>query len=650
MPKAVLSSLLLCLSLSSFAGARAPADAEVAADVPVPGTIRLQVDASDIDRNIQRVQERIPVKPGPLTLLYPQWIPGNHAPTGPINQIAGLTLRAGDRVLRWRRDAVDMYAFHVDVPEGTEALDVEFQYFSPTATNQGRIAVTPQMLSLQWHRVLMYPAGHAASHLRIAPEVRLPSGWSFATALEREAAQGATARFRETTLETLVDSPLYAGRHFRTFALDGKAPAPVRLNAMADAPEQLDATPAVLAAHEALVTQADLVFGARPFAHYDFLLATSDHFSGIGLEHLQSSENGQLGGYLLGDSPFNDNDLLAHEYVHAWNGKSRRPAATWTPHYNTPMRNDLLWMYEGQTQYWAFVLAARSGLRSHEQSMAVLAALAAAAEQRAGRRWRNLRDTGNEGIIEFNNAPLAWENWQRAYDFYDEGTLLWLDVDARLRELSSGRRSLDDFARAFFTAPNGTRDVSTYGEQDVIDALAALQPGEDWSAFLRTRIDAHDDYFAAALARAGWKLVHTDEPNLSVADAEDAQDVRDFSHSIGLKIANKDGRLDAVQWDSPAWRAGLARDMQLVAVDGAAYNGDRLRNALVSARRDGRPLTLLVRRADDYRTVSIDYRDGPRQPHLVRIEGTPDRLSAILEPRRRAAITAAPDRSLRRSP
>lgn len=597
------------------------------------GTITLQVDVSDIDRNIQRVHERIPIAAGPLTLLYPQWIPGNHAPTGAINQIAGLVVRARERVLPWRRDHVNMYAFHVDVPAEAAALDVEFQYFSPTASNQGRIATTPQMLSLQWHRVVLYPAGTPVADIRVAPQAALPAGWSFATALDGAKRDGNRVDFAPTSLETLVDSPVYSGKYMKTFVLDDSAAAPVRLDAMADAPELLDAKPAVIQAHKALVVQADRVFGARPYAHYDFLLAASAHFTGIGLEHQQSSENGQQAGYLLGDSPFNDNDLLAHEYVHAWNGKFRRPAPTATPDYNTPMRNELLWLYEGQTQYWALVLSARSGLRTPEQTMAVLAASAATADLRSGRRWRNLQDTVNEGIIEFNDAPQSWENWQRAYDFYDEATLLWLDVDARLRELSSNRRSLDDFARAFFAGAPGLRAISTYDEKAIVDALAALEPREDWRAFLRGRLDAHEDYTPGALARAGWKLVYDDQPNIAVADNESAQGVRDFSPSLGLKLADKDGRIDAVLWDSPAWRAGLARDTIVVAINDGAWSGERLQRALAAAHRDGTPIRLLVRRGDDFHSVTIDYRDGVRQPHLRRIDGTPDRLSAIFKPR-----------------
>lgn len=595
--------------------------------------IELAVDVSDIDRNIQRVHERIAVEPGALTLVYPKWIPGNHAPTGPINQIAGLVIRAGERVLPWRRDAIDMYAFHVEVPQGVDSLALEFQYFSPTAANQGRIATTPQMLSLQWHRVVMAAQGRAAREIAITPSVRLPAGWSFASALDGAQREGDDVRFATTTLETLIDAPLYTGKYLRSFTLDANPKAPVRLNAVADAPELLEAKPEVLAAHKALVAQADHVFGTRPYAHYDFLLAVSAQFSGIGLEHQQSSENGQGADYLLGQSPFNDNDLLAHEYVHAWNGKFRRPQPSATSDYNTPMRNDLLWLYEGQTQYWAWVLSARSGLRTRDETLAVLAMVAAHAEHRAGRIWRNLQDTGNEGIIEFNDAPQAWENWQRAYDFYDEGSLLWLDVDARLRELSRNRSSLDDFARAFFASPGGLQPVSTYVEADIVAALAHLQPGEDWQQFLRSRLDAHAGYFSAALARAGWKLEYTSTPNIAISDAEGAQDMHDFSFSLGLRIAKADGRLDQVLWDSPAWRAGLARDMQIIAINDAAWSAQRLQRAVSAAQRDRTPIRLIVRRGDAFRSVSIDYNDGIRQPHLLRIPGTPDRLAAILKAR-----------------
>ena len=596
------------------------------------GALQLDVDARDIERHIQQVKLRIPVAPGPLTLVYPRWIPGHHAPTGPINQIAGLVFRANGRVLRWQRDAVDMHAFQLEVPQGASELEAEFQYFSPTSKSQGRIATTPDMLAIQWHRVLLYPANRPVSELRIVPTLHVPPRWTSASALATTTVDASAIRYAETSVETLVDSPVYAGSHLRTIPLDVDRGQPVRLQVMADDARALDIKPGVLAAHRALVKQADRVFGPRPFAHYDFLLAVSKQFSGIGLDHQQSSENGLHAGYLLGETPFVDNDLLAHEYVHAWNGKWMRPDPTWTPDYQQPMRNSLLWMYEGQTQYWAFVLATRSGLYTHDQAMAVLARNAAEVETRSGRRWRDLEDTGNQGIIDFDGSPQAFEDWQRGYDFYTEGSLLWMDVDARLRELSGGRRSLDDFAHAFFAGPAGLRAIKRYGEADIIATLRSIEPKEDWDRFLNQRVHGHDAAPNAWLARDGWKLVWKDSTNAAVTDSEQNGSYRDFSYSLGLVIGNE-GDVQQVRWNSPAWRAGMARDMHVIAVNGRSYDGERLDNTLRDAMRSRQATTLLIRDQDAVRTVAIPYFDGPRQPHLERIANTTDALAALLAPR-----------------
>ncbi len=595
------------------------------------GTLRLDVDARDIERHIQQVKLRIPVTPGPLTLVYPRWIPGHHAPTGPLNQIAGLVFRANGRVLRWRRDPVDMYAFQLEIPADVSELEAEFQYFSPTSKSQGRIATTPDMLAIQWHRLLLYPAGKPVADQRIEATLHLPSNWQSASSLDTISRSADAIRYGWTSVETLVDSPVYAGAHLRTIAL-AQGPQPVALDVMADDAGALDITPGVLAAHRALVAQADRVFGPRPFAHYDFLLAVSKQFSGIGLEHQQSSENGMHAGYLLGETPFVDNDLLAHEYVHAWNGKWMRPQPTWTPDYQQPMRNSLLWMYEGQTQYWAFVLAARSGLYTRDQALAVLARNAAEVETRSGRHWRDLEDTGNQGIIDFDGSPQAFEDWQRGYDFYTEGSLLWMDVDARMRELSGGRRSLDDFARAFFAGPAGPRATKRYGEADIIATLRSIEPKEDWARFLDQRLHGHEAAPNGWLARNGWKLAWKDAANAAVADSEQSGSHRDFSYSLGLVIGNE-GDVRQVRWNSPAWRAGMARDMRVIAVNGRSYDGERLDNALRDAMRSHQPTTLLIRDQDAVRSVVIPYFDGPRQPHLERIPDTTDSLAALLAPR-----------------
>ena len=622
----------LVLAFAVFGVVAYASETAAVADADYPGTISLQVDAGDVGQRIQRVRERIPARPGPLTLWYPKWIPGHHAPTGPINQLAGLVLRGNGERIAWKRDAVDMYAFHLEVPPGVDAIDAEFQYLSPTAKDQGRVAMTPDLLDLQWHRVLLYPAGYASDRIRIEPALTVPQGWHAATSLELIARDGDTLRYAPVSATTLVDSPVYAGRNHRRIALDAEAGQPVFLEAFADSPEQLEISPAMLDAHRALVRQADRVFGPRPFARYDFLLAVSDSFSGIGLEHRQSSENGTGPDYLTGAAPFGGNSLLPHEYAHAWNGKFRRPSELWTPHYNTPMRNDLLWLYEGQTEYWAMVLAARSGLWTLEQAREILADLAATQAQRRGRAWRNLQDTMGQGIIDFNDAPQAWESWQRAYDFYGEGALLWLDVDTRIRELSANRRSLDDFARRFFAGAKDAETVSTYDLDDVVAALEAVQAGE-WRDWLRTRLDG-DQPLLGGFERGGWKLGFDATPNLAVADAEGADEFDDFRYSLGLKIARDGGTVSEVVWDSPAFAAGLARDMTVVAVNGDAYSAKRLSRAIATAQTSPQPIELLLRQAERYRTLRIDYRDGLRAPHLQRIAGRPDFLTEILSARK----------------
>ena len=631
LPALLLSSLLL---IAGMAHADGPRPEAVVSEQDYPGTLQLTVDASDIARRIYQVRERIPVQAGPLKLWYPQWIPGNHAATGPINQFAGLVISGSGQRIPWRRDPLDVYAFELEVPAGVDMLEIEFQSLSPTSSDQGRVAMTTELMSVQWSRLLLYPAGYDARRIRFEPSLRLPAGWRLGSALESAGSEGDLHRFKPLALVDLVDSPVYAGRHFKRFDLDPGAKVPVHLDVVADAPELLEAKPGILEAHRALVQQADRVFGTRPFAHYDFLLALSDQFSDIGLEHHQSSENGTFPGYLTGDAPFSDNYLLPHEYTHSWNGKSMRPATLWTPHYNTPMQNDLLWVYEGQTEYWAWVLAARAGLYTQQQAREVLAATAATYEHRAGRGWRDLQDTVYQGIVDFNDAPQAWESWQRGYDFYDEGILVWLDVDTKLGELSKGRRSLDDFARGFFGGYQGKLEARRYDMDDVVNGLDRVQ-AHDWAGYLRERIDSHGPGAPLdGLARAGWKLVYTETPNLAIADAAGDGEYDDFRFSLGMSIASDDGKVSEVLWNGPAYRAGIAKDMQVVAVNGIAYKAERLQRAITAAKPGKQPIELLLRQGESYRSVRIDYHEGLRYPHLERIAGTPDRLQRLLAPRK----------------
>jgi predicted metalloprotease with PDZ domain len=627
-------TLLIATALASTCAlAAARSDIPPPRDTPYPGTITLRVDATDVARRIFRVHETIPVKPGPFALQYPKWLPGNHAPSGPIDQLAGPLIEAAGKPLAWIRDPLDVYTFHVTVPAGVTALEIDLQFVSPETKEQGRVTMTSEILGVQWEKMLLYPAGHYSSRIRFEPSVALPAGWQYATALDGARPDGDTVHFAPTSLETLVDSPLFAGQYFTRVDLDSAAKAPVRLDVVADSPDELQIDPAALAAHRKLVSEATTLFGSRHFDHYDFLLCISDNFGNIGLEHHRSSEDGVRRGYFKDwEKTATLRDLLAHEVTHSWNGKFRRPADLWTPTFNVPMADSLLWVYEGQTQYWGYVLAARSGLWSEEVARGAIATSAAMLqEQRPGRRWRNLEDTTNQPIIS-PRRPQSWVSWQRTEDYYREGALIWLDADTRLRELSGEKHSLDDFAHAFFGVNDGSYVPQTYTFADVARALNDVVPA-DWATFLRTRVDSHAaDAPLNGLERAGWRLVFKDTPSVFAKKAEDMNETTDRTFSIGI-VLDKEAKLTQVVWDSPAFKAGLTLDTTLIAVNARAYKRELLDQAIKDARNHKTPIELLVRNLDRYRTVTLDYTGGPRYPDLERVNGTPDRLSAILKSR-----------------
>jgi len=600
-------------------------------DEAYPGTVKLYVDATNTAQRIYTVRATVPASPGPLTLLYPQWLPANHAPRGPVDKLGGLIIRAGGQRLEWRRDPVEVYAFHVDVPAGANAVELEYQFLTPTAGDQGRIVVTPEMLNLQWNAVALYPAGYYASRIPFEASLKLPDGWSLGTALETASTASGVTTFRPVSLETLIDSPVFAGRHFARHELDdGKGGRPrVTLNIMADEAEQLIAKPEYIEAHRNIVRQADLLFGARHFDHYDFLLALSDKMGGIGLEHHRSSENGTSAQYFKDwDRRFPGRDLLPHEYTHSWNGKFRRPADLWTPNYNVPMRDSLLWLYEGQTQYWGYVLAARAGMWTKQQALDAMAATAAAFDHRIGRSWKSLQDTTNDPIT-IARRPQPWSSWQRGEDYYSEGLLLWLDVDTEMRARSRDRRSLDDFARAFFGQQDGEwQKPVTYTFQDVVSILNEIVP-HDWAAFLRQRLDGHGPGAPLdGVARGGYRLVYTEEPTALFKTLESQRRIADLTYAIGATV-NSEGQLTNVLWDGPLFKAGLAIGARIVAVNGKAFETERLKNA-VKASKDGGKIELIVRVGDDVRTLTIDYRGGLRYPRLERVEKTPARIDAIV--------------------
>ncbi|GAA0249421.1 M61 family metallopeptidase [Rhodanobacter caeni] len=616
--------------ISSFA---AFADVPPPRDVPFEGTVQINVDATDVAHRIFRVHEVIPAQPGPLTLLYPQWLPGNHSPTGPIDKLAGLVVKANGKTLPWKRDTVNVYAFHVDVPAGASSVDVAFEFLSPQARDQGRVVMTPEMLNLQWNASSLYPAGYATKGITAQTSVKFPAGWQFGSALEVASRDGDTVHFKPISYDNLVDSPIYAGKYFKRVDLDPGAKVPVHLNIVADAPKYLEITPEQLKVHRNLVQQMYKLYGARHYDHYDFLFSLSDKMSGNGLEHHRSSENGVGTGYFTDwDKNVLDRDLLPHEFNHSWNGKYRRGADLTTPSFNVPMEDSLLWVYEGQTQFWGFVMAARSGLWSEEQTRDALAAVAARYDRgRPGlASWRNLQDTTNDPIIA-QRAPLPYRNYQASEDYYSGGQLIWLDVDAKLRDLSRGKHSIDDFAKAFFGMNDGDWGVNTYVFEDVVKTLNGIQP-YDWASYLRTRLDGHGPWIGG-IEGHGWKLVYTDKPSATVKAIEARRHSADLTYSIGLSIG-KSGAIGDVLWDSPAFKAGISPGMTVVAVNNHEYDADALKDAITAAAKDkNQPVELLVKNFDEYKTVRIDYHDGLKYPHLVRDESKPDTLGKLLKAR-----------------
>jgi predicted metalloprotease with PDZ domain len=606
-----------------------PAEAPAARDIPYRGVLRLQVDATDLDHHIFHVHETVPVTGGePLTLLYPKWLPGEHAPTGPISDLAGLTAHANGQPVAWTRDTVDVFAFHLTPPPGAKTVELDFEFVSPVEPDEGRVVMTPEMLSLEWSSVSLYPAGYFVRRIPVEATVTVPEGWAFGTALETAETSGATTAFKTVSYETLVDSPLLAGRYFKNVDLDPGGPAPVSLHIVADDPEELDIKPDALAAHRSLVQQAYKLFGSHHYDHYDFLLSLSERMGGIGLEHHRSSEDGTKPKYFTDwaqQAP--ERDLLPHEYTHSWNGKFRRPFDLWTPDYSRPMQDSLLWVYEGQTQYWGIVLAARSGLLTAQEARDAIALTAAALENAPGRSWKALQDTTNDPIVA-ERRPIPWRSFQRSEDYYSEGELIWLDADTLIRQRSGGQRSLDDFARGFFGVDDGAFTPKVYTFDDVVAGLNAVEP-YDWAGFLRARLDGHTAAPLDGIDRSGYRLVFTDIPSGYQKQGLALRKTQDFTYSLGFSVG-EDAKLTGVLWNSLAFKAGLTVGTQIIAVGGVAYDADRLKDAITAAKSGAGAIDLLVRSSDHFRTVSIAYRDGLRYPHLEKVGTGPAPLDAIL--------------------
>ncbi|WP_304271669.1 M61 family metallopeptidase [Brevundimonas naejangsanensis] len=637
------SVLLLATGAPALAQVGTPALPVALAPIPAakdeayPGVIKLHVDATDIDRRLIQVRQTIPVSgPGPLILFYPQWIPGNHGPVGPVANVGGLTFTANGQRLEWVRNTVQPWAYQIEVPAGVSEVDVAFQWLTPIEGAQGRVVVTPEMLNIQWEKALLYPAGYYSRQITFQPTLKLPQGWNYGAGLDTVSFENGTATFAPITLEHLADSPVFAGAHYRQIDLDPGGRSPVRLNVVADDAKMLEASDEHIQLHRNLVQQADRLFGARHYDHYDFLLAVTDKQGGIGLEHHRSSENSVDVKYFTDrEATLADRDLLGHEYTHSWNGKWRRPADQLTPNLNEPLQNSLMWVYEGQTQYWGLVLTARAGLMSKQQALDVLAMSAASFQNIPGRQWRAMQDTTNDPIIS-QRRPQPWGSYQRSEDYYREGSLIWLDADTLIRERTGGKKSLDDFAKAFFGVEDGNWDPAPYTFADVTSTLNGVQ-ANDWAAFLRERLDAVGPGSRGPLdgiERGGYRLVFKEEPSGYMGALYKELGRNDFTYSLGFMM-NKSNRITSVLWGGPAFEQGLTSGWEVVAVGGRAATADALKEAVTAAKGSSEPIELILKNGDVFKTVRFDYHDGLRYPHLERIEGTPDRLGDILSPRRR---------------
>ena len=640
-----LAGAMLCLPLVSMsaspASGQAPDESQAKAKPRIAalnngtafrGVMTLAVDLTDTRRRIVTVQQRIPVqRAGEMTLLYPQWETGSHAPSISAHRLAGLVIKADGKTLPWRRDPARVHAFRVVVPAGAQALDLSFQYLAPLSRDPSA-TIVEGFVGVYWNRMLMYPSGWKASDLPVQATIKLPAGMVPATALSR-VADGDRVRFEPVSLDRLIDSPVFASRHAVTREIPGGA-RPVRAHWLAADAEVLRNVDRFDGRMQAVQRETEAIFGAPPFKRYDYLSALDDRLPGPGgIEHADSGEV-VLPANLLSEPTESAPliDVIPHELIHAWNGLWRVPAdmAVSTP--NEPFTGTLLWVYEGQTEFWSRVVAARSGLRTVEQTLGALALDAAIVQHRAGRQWKSLADSANDPLIQ--DGTVYWRDWQRREDYYIEGVLFWLDIDARLRQCSQGARGLDDFATRFFSAADqkpGERQ-RPYSEADVVATLDRVCPGP-WAGTLRKKLDAHDDDGVLdGLAAHGWRLVFRDTPTEYLRLYEASDGVLDLTWSVGMTVT-KDGRVKAATWNGPAFRAGIVPGTRLKTVNDEPYSAERLMAAVAAAAKQG-GLRMGILVDGNQETVTVEASGSLRYPALERIEGTRDSLSTLLAPRR----------------
>ncbi len=596
---------------------------------------RIEVDARDAPRGIERAHLVLPVKPGKLTLLYPKWLPGDHSPDGPVAGVSGLKFSGNGQAIAWQRDLDNMYAFHLSIPAGVSSLDVVFEVdavLGATDNNAPRTS-TESLALILWNQLVLYPAGNQSDDLQYSATLRLPAGWAFGTALPRVGVAGDSIQFAPVSLTTLIDSPVLSGRHFKTVELGG-TPA-VYLHLAADSDAAVDISAATTGQLRKLVSEAAALFGATHYTEYHFLWTLSDQIGFEGIEHHQSSDNRTLERSLIDEDLRRSSgvmDLLPHEYVHSWNGKYRRPRGLATGNYDAPMRGDLLWVYEGLTQYLGMVLSARSGIASAEDARNAWAVAAASLQTHKGREWRSLEDTAIAAQIGYTLAP-EWRSRTRGNDFYLESAMLWLEADTLIRNDTHGAKSLDDFCRLFYGPPSTAPKVVAYDFNDVVKALTAVMP-YDWRGFWTLRLNRlRPDAPLEGLTAGGWRLAFASEPT-GVEKGDDGMEKHtDLNYSLGFTLKDEAAVISSVAAGTPADLAGMAPGANLIAVNGRKYSKDVLQDALKAGGDATRTISLLLQKDEIFSTVDLHYAGHARHPLLERDSAAPDLLTMILSPR-----------------
>jgi predicted metalloprotease with PDZ domain len=605
--------------------------AVISSQAAIPPTITVYLDATTAPRKIFHASLRIPASGGELTLYYPKWIPGEHAPDGPVIDLAGLKFRAGGKTLKWRRDLLDGFTLHVEVPADATEVEAELDFLSPATFEGGFSAgssATDKMAVISWNQVLLYPKGYKSDDINYTASLKLPEGWKFGTPLPIASQSGDEIKFATVSLTTLVDSPVITGEFLKVVPL---AQEPLtEMDIAADSAAALDASPELWDHYKSLVEQTNKLFGAHHYRDYHFLLSLSDHVAHFGLEHHESDDSRIDERGLVDETERKaEAGLLPHEYVHSWNGKYRRPYDLATPDYQQPMQDDLLWVYEGLTEYLGEVLTARSGLLTADQERDHLAVVAAELDHTPGREWRNLQDTA-DAAPQLYFSPKAWESWRRSTDFYDEDTLNWMWVDVIIRQQSKGKKTLDDFCKLFHGAPSTPPMVKPYTFDDVVTALNQIV-SYDWRGFWTERLTNHGPGAPlAGLEGSGWKLVYDETASDMQHGAEGSFHFTDAAFSVGLDL-REDGTITDTIEGMPAAKAGIGPGMKLIAVNGRQFSADVLHDALKGGKNSNQPLELLVENTDYYKTYKLDYHGGEKYPHLVRDESKPDLLSDILK-------------------